>query len=655
MAFCRYLFLFILLGVAPIANGITLYVHSNTPPFEWKEGQQEEGFNLEVARGIAASNKESLQVQRRSLFAAIETISRTDSQGIAFVADTPISQFELSRSMPLLLTYASVYNRVGEAQVSHFNELVGLRVGVKRGSFIQRYLQEKFPQIQLIPYQSNEVAFAAMTERELDVVVSEFYCAWRLLMQFRNIKTASPPLINANFYLMSSPLNTQLSAHIDTEIERLYREGQIDALVMKWMGFGKEKLDLIFIKQKTYEIGTIIGVISFIGFIFTLLISYKLRRKKHQLQQELNVRKLAEQRVTEVSQLFQSVLDDLPHGISIWDRQKGDIWSNGKLNICSSSFCFTDMEDKPFDFEMVLNDFFYNKQAVIFDIKSEGKYWQLQLHLVAGEQALVMLEDTTERMQLRIDSDMTSRLIALGEISAGIAHEINNPLGLIAQSIRHIQHYLQDSQSAINEVATLDPNWRLIGMPPDEAKEEVDYQCESIQQAVGSMSRIVQDLKCLSRPKEMRNYGVVSLNSVIECAIRMTANSTKRLHLDWQSSDIPLMLHGDEVQLQLIVINFIQNACNALTDIKDPEITIRVGHQAHRIWFEVTDNGSGMDKALIKRIKEPFFTTRRGDGGTGIGLAICDRIIQEHGGKWSISSSLNQGTKMTVGFDEVMA
>ncbi len=68
---------------------------------------------------------------------------------------------------------------------------------------------------------------------------------------------------------------------------------------MKWMGFGKEKLDLIFIKQKTYEIGSIIGVISFLGLILTLLVSYKLRRKKHQLQQELNVRKLAEQKVTE--------------------------------------------------------------------------------------------------------------------------------------------------------------------------------------------------------------------------------------------------------------------------------------------------------------------------------------------------------------------
>ncbi len=655
MVLFRFFSLFFLLTLSPVTHGINLYVHSNTPPFEWKEEEQEEGFNLDVARKIATASQESLKVQRRSLFAATEIISRQDKNGIAFVADTPVSQFQLARSMPLLSTYASVYNRVGEVQVANFNELIGLKVGVKRGSFIQRYLQEQFPHIQLFPYQSNEVAFAAMTERELDVVVAEFYCAWRLLMQFHNIKTASPPLINGNFYLMSNPLNLQLAASIDEEIERLYRAGQIDALVMKWMGFGKEKLDLLLIKQKTYEIGTIIGVLSFFGFILTLLISYKLRRKKHQLQQELNVRKLAEQRVSEVSLLFQSVLDDLPHGISIWDKQEGEIWSNGKLNVCTPSLCFTDMEDKLFDFDLVLNEFFQSKQAVIFDIKSEGNYWQLQLHLVAKGQALIMLEDTTERMQLRIDSDMTSRLIALGEISAGIAHEINNPLGLIAQSIRHIQHYLQDSQAAINEIAALDPQWRLIGMSPDEAKEEVSYQCESIEQAVGNMSRIVQDLKCLSRPKEMRNYGQVSLNSVIECAIRMTSNSIKRLRLNWLPNEIPLMLYGDEVQLQLIVINFIQNACNALTDNPEPQISINTGRQGNRIWFEVKDNGSGMDKSLIKRIKEPFFTTRRGDGGTGIGLAICDRIIQEHGGKWSISSLPNQGTTMLVEFDEVMA
>ncbi|WP_179023187.1 ATP-binding protein [Shewanella sp. Scap07] len=651
----RFSLLLVVLALLPWqSDAITLYVHSNTPPFEWQENGHEQGFNLEVAGLLSDSLGASVAVERLPLYSVIERLTQDPSSAMAFIADTPIAQLDLARSMPLLPTYASAYNLVGAMQIERIEQLLPMRIGVKRGSFIEHYLKTTYPTMTLFSYTSNEIAFAALSKNDIDVVVSEFYCSWRLLKLNSHIKTASPPLLNANFYLMSHRKNVEFAAQIDQFTASLYRTGATDALVMKWMAFGKERLDLGSIKQRTFVAAIVVSALSLIGLMLTLIVSYKLYRKGKQLQIELDTRKRAEAKVNEVSRLFQSVLDDLPHGIAVWHPNEGEIWSNGKLSHLYQSCTLTDMEGLSFDIHQQIQRFFERPQKQFHEIKYQGEYWQLQLHSVAEERVLVMLEEMTERVALRIEADMTSRLIALGEISAGIAHEINNPLGLISQSIRHLQHYVVDTVPVVEEMAHKDPNWQLLGLAPQEAVDEVEYQCEAIVQAVQHMSRIVQDLKSLSRPKAAVNFDLVTLHSVIDSALRMTANKTKRVELIRSIDEPSLYLLGDEVQLQLIVINFIQNACHAVAQVSSPKLVISAGKTDDKIWFSVTDNGCGMDASVIKRMKEPFFTTRRAAGGTGIGLAICDRIIQEHRGQWVVESRLDKGTQMRVIFDEAI-
>ncbi|MEI6860350.1 MAG: ATP-binding protein [Shewanella sp.] len=640
----------------PIVSAeLTLYIHSNTPPFEWREGDHERGFNPELAQYIADEMDISLLLEQRNLTEVVDAIASQETSGIAFVADSTASHPLLTYSKPLNTTYAAAYNRKGQAQIDDFGDLKGKRVGIKKSSFVARYMQKNTSGIDLVYFKSNAEAFLLLADGGLDYVISEFYCSWHLLSLFDNIKTGSGPLIRGNFYIISSSLNKSLSAHINSVVERLSQDGTLDQLTKRRVDFGRERIDSVTIKNNSLHAAIGFGVFSSIGLIVTLVGSFHLRRRKLYLQQELNERKAAEFRIREISVLFQSVLDDMPHGIIIWDEYGSPLWSNTKFESKLTGRQLTSSNGWPFNFDNLFQDFCQQHQPNFIELRDEDSFWNIQIHRIDHGRVLVMLEDTTERTQLRIENDIAARQVALGEISAGIAHEINNPLGLINESVRFIRYFLADVSSVLPEIEAQDPHWRIAGMLPAEALAEIDYQVESMEHSVGNMSRIVKGLKTLSQPGSVRHYAPVSLVQVIDSALWMTSSQTKRHQLHWESGSEALYVFGDEVQLQLVVINFIQNACQAIPNEAQGKIEVGIGCGGDKVWLQVRDNGIGISAHQLERICEPFFTTRRNEGGTGLGLALCNRIILEHRGQWNIQSEQGQGTSMTVSFEQIHA
>ena len=626
---------------AQAAPQITLNVHSNTPPFEWQnETGEESGFNVELAQYIATQLHYGMQVKRQTLKQSLHSVMSERWQ-LAVIAVPAGRKVDINTALPLLPTYVSAYNRRGEGNADSWEALKGKRVAIKQASSVAMFLSQSPQDFITVPVVNNEQGFELLTEGKVDYVVSEFYCSRRMLSKFPIAKTAGKPLLYSQFYLIMSNKDPEFVAAVNSVVKHSYDNGYFDDLLNKWVGFGKEKIELGQVRSDFFQGALITAIISSMGMLITLYISLVLRQKTKSLRRELANRRKAEAEIKRVSAQFHSVLDGLPHGVCLLARDQHLIWHNGKypwvlepsqLMQAQPAMVLTQLVDNTFSAD----------ESQSSEFMLDNKRWKLELHRISTEMLVLFIEDCTEQYALKQTTELSARLASLGELSAGIAHEINNPVGLITQSVTLMRDLLEDLRMSHADTAT--PASTI-----DTLIAELDYSCESVDDAAGRIGRIVRDLKNFSRPGLEMHPKAVNLNKVVETALRLTHNNVKRMQLQLELDHGLPTVEGDELQLQLVLVNFIQNACLAM-DKPESLLKISTGIENGNIFVAVADNGCGMDPQTLNRIREPFFTTRRNQGGTGLGLSTSNKILAEHQAQWLIRSHPGTGTEMKVLF-----
>lgn len=248
---------------------------------------------------------------------------------------------------------------------------------------------------------------------------------------------------------------------------------------------------------------------------------------------------------------------------------------------------------------------------------------EIALILELAEHLATVVENSKlyERMRER------DRLAALGEMSAGLAHEIRNPLGAIKGAAQ-----------------CLDPR-RLPG-------EDGEF-LEVIVEEVNRLNGVVTAFLDYSRPMK-QSFGVTDLNEVVTRTVKLIQNDVPpHIILKVELGEALHKIDGDAEQLKQVLINLVQNAGQALGD-KPGEISIRTLRPerfgefrgADFVEIDVTDNGPGIPTDQQLHIFVPFFTTKQ--KGTGLGLAICQRIVKNHGGSIAVTSKVGEGTTFVV-------
>jgi two-component system NtrC family sensor kinase len=262
----------------------------------------------------------------------------------------------------------------------------------------------------------------------------------------------------------------------------------------------------------------------------------------------------------------------------------------------------------------ILSDPIRQMTSVIRDIK-RGQF-NRQMEITSrdelGELAIAfnrMTRNLQHNRQLEASLAQQGKMASLGILSSGVAHEINNPLGVILGYAGYIESKLDPN----------DPNYHFIHEIKRESK-----RCK----------KIVQDLL---------NY---DLNQLLNQIVSFAANHTDMHGVEIVknfSDDLPLIwLDGD--QIRQVAINLILNAGAAMTS--GGQLTVTTWREESAVVLAFSDTGSGIDEADLERIFEPFYTTK--DRGTGLGLAITRQIIEQHHGSIHIASRLNQGTTVTI-------
>ncbi len=273
-----------------------------------------------------------------------------------------------------------------------------------------------------------------------------------------------------------------------------------------------------------------------------------------------------------------------------------------------------------------------------------------------AEQAAV-LQETQEHLDASKRALYQSeKMAAIGTLCAGVAHEINNPVGYVASNITTLATYFPEIQAALMAVRALvqaeapDLSERVDAILTKHDTEEllndaVDMTSECTD-GTNRVLEIVAGLKSFARTDDA-TMAATDVNDCVRTTLAFVNNELKykcTVTLDLDDS-LPEIL-GSAGQLNQVFTNLLINAGHAIED--SGEITVRSQRVDQSIQITVTDNGCGIEQKVIDQIFEPFFTTKPEDQGTGLGLAISHSIVEEHGGSIHVESELGAGTSFVI-------
>ena len=262
-----------------------------------------------------------------------------------------------------------------------------------------------------------------------------------------------------------------------------------------------------------------------------------------------------------------------------------------------------------------------------------------------------------ENQQVEIQLLQSEKLAAIGQLAAGIVHEINSPLGFVTSNLGSLEAYLQDIFEFLDAYAALEqicPADAAVLSQIRELKQqkEIGFLREDIGQLISEsrqglvrVTQIVSELKNFSRA-ESNDWQLADLHQGIESTLSIVWNEIKyhcTLHKDY--GDIP-EVYCIPSQINQVFLNLLVNAAQAVP--QKGQITIRTGRVNSKAFIAIADTGTGIPTENLSRIFEPFFTTKPAGKGTGLGLSIVYGIVQKHNGHIAVESTLDQGTTFTV-------
>jgi len=266
-----------------------------------------------------------------------------------------------------------------------------------------------------------------------------------------------------------------------------------------------------------------------------------------------------------------------------------------------------------------------------------------------------------ELKEAQVQLVQAERLAAVGELSAGVAHEVNNPLNFARNSLATLRSYVEDLRGVVQRVAELESADtakladQLAALEEEKSRLGFEQLGDDLAEMVGIVTegldrtaRLVVGLRDFAAPSgaERREVDVASgLRSTLQLLGHGLREAGARVETDIPDGLPPVL--GDSGALNQVFLNVLKNAAEAFEG-EGGGIHVTAACEDGAVVVRVRDDGPGMDSDVKARLFEPFFTTKTAGRGTGLGLSMCQRIVEEHGGRIAIESEPGQGTCVTV-------
>jgi hemerythrin-like metal-binding protein/PAS domain S-box-containing protein len=289
---------------------------------------------------------------------------------------------------------------------------------------------------------------------------------------------------------------------------------------------------------------------------------------------------------------------------------------------------------------------------------TERKNAEAGLRQYQGQLESLVAERTKQLSATKDQLVQSEKLASIGQLAAGVAHEINNPIGFVYSNLGTLDGYLSDLFAILDsyEVAAerfSDPDvlagLKMLREQVDLAflRQDIPQLMTQTKEGISRVKRIVQDLKDFSRVDSSQTWQLANLHQGIDSTANIVANEIRyKAEVVKEYGDLP-DIECLPSQLNQVFMNLLVNAAHAMGEARG-QITIRSGTLGDKVWLEFADTGTGIPEAIRQKIFDPFFTTKPVGKGTGLGLSLSYGIIQKHNGQIEVRSEPGKGTTFRI-------
>ena len=276
------------------------------------------------------------------------------------------------------------------------------------------------------------------------------------------------------------------------------------------------------------------------------------------------------------------------------------------------------------------------------------------LALALVDRVRVMREEraqmATAREQAEQKAAQSHKLAALGQLVAGVAHEVNNPNNFLTFNLPILRDYLEAMRPHVEAAQERDPSLRIYGLTAGELFDDAGALIGNMQHGTERITGIVSQLKGYARREDEAHWEKTDVNVVVGAAATLLENQLRKMVGRFEvdlAEGLP-EIRANPGRIEQVVVNLLLNAAQAVEDVDDGHVTVRTAREDGFVTITVEDDGPGVPDAIRARIFEPFFTTKEREKGTGMGLAISHRIVEEHGGTLELTSEPFTSTRFVV-------
>lgn len=528
---------------------------------------------------------------------------------------------------------------------ANYNEshtiLLSTREQMMKANKIERDLKERVKELKCLYDISNELEVTRDLSHALDRS-AEFLIEG---FQFPNVTTARFEIDDVGYGILScdesgySPRKLTEPIHVNGE-----SRGKVEVCCRQTEEFLPEEVQLL------KEIALMVS-----KFIEKKETRKDLERQRKQLAiQNAELKQLTEDLTTtnkNLNALFAAITDTI-----VVIDQKFNISMSNKEDIGNTGKCYR----KLFNSESICDDcpaqrVFAESQPAWSERKSGDHYYMLRSYPITDSNgkvgnAIEICRNITKEKQMEGQLIRSYKLASMGKLTAGVAHEINNPNTFIRGNINIINEAFKDILPMLDKIYDENPGLKIARLNYELFKENIPILLEDMIGGADRIKNIVDGLRNFARKDEGLLTDAVNINDVVENHTRITQKEVRKYaQLQINLGEGIPVFKGNIQKLEQVFMNLLINAAQAIEHEHGRIILETAYNKAdNNVIIRIGDNGKGIDLKTRRNIFDPFFTTKRDKGGTGLGLSISYGIIQEHNGKIDVESVVGEGTTFTI-------
>jgi polar amino acid transport system substrate-binding protein len=602
---------------------------NNYPPYEFvNEDGDYEGFNVDIIRAIAREAGMEIELVPMDWDDAVSALEKGEVDVVQGMTITDYRDLTFDFTDPIVVNAQSIFVRAETSFITDFNDLKGTRVAYQMGDVNFETLSQ-IEHVELVPMDNQPEAMNALMTGHVEAFVGNRLTGLYVIQSERlsdRIKLVGTPMRETEYAIAVADGNETLLQSLNTGLAAIKSNGIYDGIANKWFGEVFED-QTKYIRQLMLVLGVVFGT-SMVGIALVVWLNQRLQKEVEKRTEELHQNHLL---LEKNNRQKDNILESITSGIIVIDNQEKIIQYNTAARKILRERLKLGQEWKALRIAGIIDGTGYREaldgktftDTLILNTEREEKvhiqYGFIPIQGPNGNEGTILLINnfTNEKNLLDLLSQ-NDKLNSLSRLSAGIAHELKNPLNSISAYVKKLPDKWDD------------PEFKeyFLSVVPDEIKR---------------LNILLMNILDYTKPSSSEpDY--IELDDLFEEVDKLFRQKVVEKRVTFLSDAGGLICWADPNHIKQVLINLVMNSYEALPE--RGQISLVATPEKERVVIKVSDSGEGIPKSAIAKAFEPFYTSK--SDGTGIGLAISRQLIVENSGEIMIESEEGKGTVVTV-------